>query len=101
MTIRTARDVPVFPERGGGAMVRSLLPPELSKKCRQFVMYYWGKDGLTQVMERPVSWVRHEANPHLKQLRRKRKDVPLIAVRGSDNRIHLELSTEKRGAGHA
>ena len=56
---------------------------------------HWGKDGLEQVMERPVSWVRHEANPHLKLLRRKQKDVPLIAVRGDVNRIHLALSTEK------
>ena len=78
-----------------------MLGPELSKKCKQFVMSHWGKDGLTQVMERPVSWVRHEANPHLKHLRRKRKDLPLIEVRGSTNRIHLELSTEKKGSHHA
>jgi hypothetical protein len=78
-----------------------LLVPELSKKCKAFVKAHWGKDGLEQVMERPVSWVRHEANPHLKQLRRKRKDVPLIAVRGTRNRIHLALSTEKRGCDHA
>ena len=51
-------------------------------------------------MERPVSWVRHEANPHLKVLRRKQKNVPLIAVRGGTNRIHVALSTEKgHGAG--
>ena len=74
--------------------------PELSKKCKQFVISHWGKDGLEQVMERPVSWVRHEANPHLKHLRRKRKDLPLIAVRGSMNRIHLALSTEKKGGRH-
>ncbi|MBI3021539.1 MAG: hypothetical protein HYY90_04105 [Candidatus Omnitrophica bacterium] len=74
--------------------------PELSKKCKQFVISHWGKDGLEQVMERPVSWVRHEANPHLKHLRRKRKDLPLIAVRGSTNRIHLALSTEKKGGRH-
>ena len=78
-----------------------MMTPELSKKCKQFVMSYWGKDGLEQVMERPVSWVRHEANPHLKQLRRKRKDLPLIEVRGSVNRIHLELSTEKKEGPHA
>ncbi|OGW91720.1 MAG: hypothetical protein A3D28_04420 [Omnitrophica bacterium RIFCSPHIGHO2_02_FULL_63_14] len=72
--------------------------PELSKKCEQFIKAHWGKDGLAQVMERPVSWVRHEANPHLKQLRKKQKDVPLISVRGTINRIHLALSTEKKGA---
>jgi len=71
---------------------------ELSKKCRKFVVAYWGKDGLVQVMERPVSWVRHEANPQLKQLRRKQKGLPLIAVRGEVSRIRLELSTE-RGEG--
>ena len=75
-----------------------MLTPELSKKCKQFVVAHWGKDGLTQVMERPVSWVRHEANPHLKQLRKKQKGVPLISVRGTVNRIHLALSTEKKGA---
>ena len=78
-----------------------VLTPELSKKCKEFVISHWGKDGLTQVMDRPVSWVRHEANPRLKQLRRRRKDLPLIAVRGSVNRIHLVLSTEKKGVGHA
>ncbi len=81
-----------------------MLSPELSKKCKKFVMAHWGKDGLTQVMEKPVSWVRHEANPHLKQLRRKRKKLPLIAIEGTVNRIHLALSTEKghgeRGRGH-
>ena len=78
-----------------------MLTPELSKKCKEFVISHWGKDGLAQVMERPVSWVRHEANPHLKQLRRKNKDVPLIAVKGTMNRIHLQLSTEGKGAHHA
>ena len=77
-----------------------ILTPELSKKCKQFVISHWGHDGLTQVMERPVSWVRHEANPHLKQLRRKRKNVPLIAVRGTTNRIHLALSTERKEPRH-
>ena len=77
-----------------------MLTPEVSKKCKEFVIDHWGKDGLNQVMERPVSWVRHEANPHLKQLRRKRKDIPLISVQGTVNRIHLKLSTEK-GAHHA
>ena len=78
-----------------------MMTPELSKKCKQFVVAHWGKDGLTQVMERPVSWVRHEANPHLKLLRRKQKNVPLISVKGTTNRIHLELSTEKKGPPHA
>ena len=76
------------------------LAPELSKKCKQFVISHWGKDGLVQVMERPVSWVRHEANPHLKQLRRKRKGLPLISVQGGVNRIYLQLSTEKKGVAH-
>lgn len=78
-----------------------MLTPELSKKCREFVVSHWGKDGLEQVMERPVSWVRHKANPHLKHLRRKQKHLPLIALRGSLNRIHLYLSTERKGARHA
>ena len=78
-----------------------MLTPELSKQCKKFVVAHWGKDGLTQVMDHPVSWVRHEANPHLKQLRRKRKGVPLIFVRGTINRILLELSTEKKGPHHA
>ncbi len=73
------------------------LTSELSKKCKQFVISHWGKDGLSQVMERPVSWVRHEANPHLKQLRRKQKKTPLISIQGTVNRIHLALSTEKKG----
>jgi hypothetical protein len=75
--------------------------PALSKKCEAFIKTHWGKDGLAQVKERPVSWVRHEANPHLKQLRKKQKDVPLISVRGTTNRIHLKLSTEGKGPGHA
>ena len=78
-----------------------LVTPELSKKCKQFVISHWGKDGLEQVMDHPVSWVRHEANPHLKVLRRKQKRLPLIAVRGEVNRIHLALSTEKKGSFHA
>ena len=40
-----------------------------------------------------------EANPPLKQLRKKNKGMPLIAVRGTVNRIHLALSTEKDGKG--
>ncbi len=78
-----------------------LLHPALSKKCKAFVISHWGRDGLMQVKERPVSWVRHEANPHLKQLRRRKKGLPLIAVRGTINRIHLALSTEKKGVSHA
>ena len=74
--------------------------PELTKKCKQFVVSHWGKDGLEQVMERPVSWVRHEANPHLRQLRKKQKGLPLIQVTGTVNRIHLALSTEKKGDPH-
>ena len=77
------------------------LTPELSKECRRFVVAHWGTDGLVQILERPVSWVRHEANPHLKQLRRKRKDVPLISVRGTPNRIHVALSTERKETPHA
>lgn len=75
-----------------------MLDLELSKKCKAFVVAYWGKDGLKQVMERPVSWVRHEANPQLKLLRRKKKGLPLISVRGTINRIHVALSTEKQEA---
>ena len=71
---------------------------ELSTECQKFIAAHWGKDGLKQVKERPISWVRHEANPHLKHLRRKQKDLPLISVRGTTNRIHLELSTEKKGS---
>jgi len=78
-----------------------LLTPELTKKCKAFVKARWGKDGLAQIMDHPVSWVRHEANPQLKLLRRKRKGVPLIAVRGGESRIHLALSTEKKGRAHA
>ena len=79
-----------------------LLTPEISKKCKEFLISHWGKDGLDQVMDRPVSWVRHEANPHLKHLRRKsKKPLPLINVYGGTNRIYLELSTEKKGLHHA
>ena len=78
-----------------------VMSPELSKKCKRFVISHWGQDGLAQIMERPVSWVRHEANPHLKQLRRKRKNVPLISIEGTVNRIHLALSTEKKELRHA
>lgn len=71
---------------------------ELSKKCKAFVVAHWGTDGLKQVKERPVSWIRHEANPYLKLLRRKQKDLPLLFVRGTVNRIEVHLSTEKKGA---
>ena len=76
------------------------LATDLSKKCRQFVMAHWGKDGLMHIKERPVSWVRHEANPQLKLLRRRHKNVPLIAVHGEVNRVYLHLSTEKLKKGH-
>ena len=68
---------------------------DLSKKCKAFVKAHWGKDGLSEVHERPVSWVLYQANPHLKALRRKQKDLPLIAIRGETNRVRLQLSTEK------
>ena len=74
-----------------------MLKTAISKECAQFVASVWGKDGLKQVKERPVSWVRHEANPTLKQLRRKDKALPLIAVEGTVNRIYLRLSTETKG----
>ena len=74
----------------------SLLNAQLSKKCKRFVMAHWGKDGLKHVKERPVSWVRHEANPHLKGLRRRGRHLPLIAVHGAVNRIYLRLSTESK-----
>ncbi len=73
-----------------------MLTAELSKKCKQFVIAHWGKDGLDQVKERPVSWVRHEANPHLKALRRKHKRLPLIWVQGDIHRIRVGLSTEQK-----
>ena len=78
-----------------------MLTPELSRKCEAFIKAHWGKDGLAQVKERPVSWVRHEANPQLKELRKKQKDLPLLDVRGGVSRIHVALSTEKKGTGHA
>ena len=73
-----------------------LATPQLSKKCKQFVMAHWGKDGLQQIMDHPVSWVRYEANPQLKLLRRKQKGVPLIAVHSTVNRIQLALTTEEK-----
>ena len=72
------------------------LTAEISKKCRKFVLSRWGKDGVEQVMERPVTWALYEANPQLKSLRRKQKHLPLIAIRGEISRIRLELSTERR-----
>ena len=76
--------------------MKGLLNIHLSKKCKRFVIAHWGKDGLQQVKERPVTWVRHEANPYLKVLRRKKKSTPLIAIHGEVSRIHLELSTERK-----
>ena len=72
------------------------LQTDLSRKCKAFVLSRWGYDGLQQLKERPVSWVRYEANPHLKTLRRKQHGVPLIAIRGEVNGIHLQLSTEQK-----
>lgn len=72
------------------------LQAQMTKRCRRFVLSRWGKDGLVQVQERPVTWALYEANPHLKQLRRKQKGVPLIAIQGGVNRIRLALSTERR-----
>ena len=75
-----------------------MLEAELSPKCKQFVLAHWGQDGLKRVLERPVSWVRHQANPQLKHLRRRHKKLPLITVHGAVNRIQLTLSTEREGA---
>ncbi len=81
--------------------MRSALHAELSTKCRRLVLAHWGRQGLREVREHPVSWVRHEANPHLKALRRKHRALPFIAVRGEVNRILLELSNEHpRGDTH-
>ena len=71
------------------------LQADLSRKCREFVLSHWGKDGLEQVQERPVTWALYEANPHLKLLRRKQKTLPLITIHSGLNRIHLALSTER------
>ena len=76
-------------------MMTMPLQAEISEPCKKFVVALWGKDGLKQVKERPVSWVRHQANPQLKVLRRKRKDLPLIDVKGTVSRVYLRLSTEK------
>ena len=73
-----------------------MLQPELSKKCRQFVLSHWGRNGLAQIKERPITWVRYQANPQLKTLRRKQKRLPLILVRGEANGVHLQLSTERK-----
>ena len=74
-----------------------MLKTAISKECAQFVASVWGKNGIKQVKERPVSWVQYEANPQLKQLRHKDKALPLIAVEGTVNRIYLRLSTETKG----
>jgi len=71
-----------------------MLSADLTKRCKDFILANWGKEGLKAVERQPVSWVRHQANPKLKQLRRKDKDVPLINVRGEKNRIYLALSSE-------
>ena len=78
-----------------------MLTTDVTKKCRKFIVFHWGTDGLKQLQERPVTWVRHEANPRLKTLRRTQKTLPLILVRGEVNRIHLELSTEHKKAGRS
>jgi len=80
-----------------------MLHLQVSKKCAKFVKAHWGQDGLKQVKERPVSWVLYEANPQLKALRRRRKKLPLINVKGETNRIVLALSTETahRSPSHA
>ena len=79
-----------------------MFTPKLSKECKKFVMAHWGKDGLQQIMDHPVSWVRHEANPQLKLLRRRqKKHLPLISVSSTVNRIQLALTTEKKGTHHA
>ena len=67
---------------------------ELSKKCKAFVVAHWGKGGLKQISDKPVSWVRYQANPYLSKLRPQGKNLPLIAVHGRTNRIHVALSTE-------
>ena len=71
------------------------LHTDMSKKCRKFVLSHWGRDGIAQIQERPVSWVLYKANPHLKLLRRREKGLPLISLRGEPNVIRLSLSTEK------
>jgi hypothetical protein len=73
-----------------------MLHPTLSKKCRRFVLSHWGRDGIERIEERPVSWVLYQANPHLKLLRRRKKGLPLIALRGEPNVIRISLSTERR-----
>ena len=73
-----------------------MLDADMSKRCRAFIMNYFGQTGVEAAKQRPVSWARYEANPQLKSLRRKDKNVPLIAIKGGVNRIYLELSTEAR-----
>lgn len=75
--------------------------PDLSPKCRRFVLAHWGKDGLRQVTERPVSWVRYQATPYLRLLRRRRKQLPLLTVRGTAQRTVVALTSEKERASHA
>ena len=73
-----------------------MLTTHLSEQCRKFVVAQWGQAAIKQIQDRPVSWVRHEANPQLKLMRRKHKNVPLIEVTASANRIQLHLSTEAK-----
>jgi hypothetical protein len=72
----------------------------LSKKCKEFVVAHWGKDGLKQVMDHPVSWVRYQANPQLKLLRRRQKGLPSINITPAKNRIELHLSNETKRSPH-
>jgi hypothetical protein len=75
--------------------------PELSPRCRRFVLAHWGKDGLRQVTERPVSWVRYQATPYLRLLRRRSKGLPLLRVRGTPKRVYVALTTEKEAPADA
>ena len=72
-----------------------MLTAELSKKCKEFVVAHWGRQGLTSIQQRPVTWVRYTANPELQLLRRRQKDMPLIKIQSTVNRIRLALSNER------
>ena len=72
-----------------------MLNADLSKRCAELIKNYFGASGLESARQRPVTWVRYEANPQLKTLSRKAgKHLPLISIKGEVNRIHLELTTE-------
>ena len=71
-----------------------MLNADLSKRCQELIKNYFGTAGVESAKQRPVTWVRYEANPQLKTLRRKHKHLPLIAIKGGEHRIYLELSTE-------